>query len=69
MIVVDLPDETATAALAVRISALAHPADVIALKGDLGTGKTTLRAPSFARAELTPRVPFLLPPHTARSER
>jgi tRNA threonylcarbamoyladenosine biosynthesis protein TsaE len=45
MIVVDLPDETATTALAVRIAAVAAPGDVIALKGDLGTGKT-----AFARA-------------------
>jgi tRNA threonylcarbamoyladenosine biosynthesis protein TsaE len=45
MIVVDLPDETATAALAARIAAVAAPADIIALKGDLGTGKT-----AFARA-------------------
>ena len=45
MIVVDLPNETATAALAARIAAVAAPADIIALKGDLGTGKT-----AFARA-------------------
>ena len=45
MITLDLPDETATAELAARISALAEPGDVIALRGDLGTGKT-----SFARA-------------------
>jgi tRNA threonylcarbamoyladenosine biosynthesis protein TsaE len=43
--VVDLPDEAATAALAARISALAEIGDVIALKGDLGCGKT-----SFARS-------------------
>jgi len=49
MIVVDLPDETATAALAARISSLAQPADIIALKGDLGTGKTTF-ARAFIRA-------------------
>lgn len=40
MIVIDLPDETATAALAARIAAVAAPADIIALKGDLGSGKT-----------------------------
>ena len=41
----DLPDEAATAALAARIAAQARPGDVIALRGDLGVGKT-----SFARA-------------------
>jgi tRNA threonylcarbamoyladenosine biosynthesis protein TsaE len=44
-IVFELPDETATAALAARIAAVAAPSDIIALKGDLGTGKT-----AFARA-------------------
>ena len=42
---VDLPDEGSTAALAARIAALARPGDIIALRGDLGAGKT-----SFARA-------------------
>src|SRR6266568_2360327 len=46
MIVVDLPDETATAALA-------QPADIITLKGDLGTGKTTF-ARAFIRARGNP---------------
>jgi tRNA threonylcarbamoyladenosine biosynthesis protein TsaE len=46
---VDLPDEAATAALAAGISALAISGDVIALKGDLGTGKTTF-ARAFIRA-------------------
>ena len=41
----DLPDPAATAALAARLAALARLGDVIALGGDLGTGKT-----SFARA-------------------
>ncbi|HMD63857.1 MAG TPA: tRNA (adenosine(37)-N6)-threonylcarbamoyltransferase complex ATPase subunit type 1 TsaE [Stellaceae bacterium] len=50
MIVVDLPDETATATLAARIAAVAEPADIIALKGDLGTGKT-----AFARAFIRAR--------------
>ena len=50
MIVLDLPDRNATAELAARISALADPGDVIALKGDLGTGKT-----SFARAFIRAR--------------
>ncbi len=50
MIIVDLPDEAATAALAARISGLAEPSDIMALKGDLGTGKTT-----FARAFIRTR--------------
>jgi tRNA threonylcarbamoyladenosine biosynthesis protein TsaE len=49
MPVVDLPDEAATAALAATISALAEVGDVIALKGDLGSGKTSF-ARSFIRA-------------------
>src|SRR5207249_4876944 len=50
MIVIELPDEAATAALAARIAALAKPGDVIALKGELGSGKT-----SFARAFIRAR--------------
>ena len=49
MIVVDLPDEIATDALAARIAAVAAPSDIIALKGDLGSGKTTF-ARAFIRA-------------------
>jgi tRNA threonylcarbamoyladenosine biosynthesis protein TsaE len=50
MIVIDLPNEAATAALAARIAALARPGDVIALTGELGAGKT-----SFARAFIRAR--------------
>ena len=50
MIALDLPNETATSDLAARIAALAEPADVIALKGELGTGKT-----AFARAFIRAR--------------
>src|SRR5487761_1106578 len=45
MIGIDLPAEAATAAMAARLAECARPGDVIALRGDLGTGKTT-----FARA-------------------
>lgn len=41
----DLPDEAATAALAVRLAKRAGRGDTIALQGDLGSGKT-----AFARA-------------------
>jgi tRNA threonylcarbamoyladenosine biosynthesis protein TsaE len=44
-----LADETATAALATRIAALARAGDVIALHGDLGTGKSVF-ARGFIRA-------------------
>src|SRR5258707_1827446 len=50
MIVIDLPDEASTAALAARIAARARPGDVIALEGELGAGKT-----SFARAFIRAR--------------
>jgi tRNA threonylcarbamoyladenosine biosynthesis protein TsaE len=50
MIVTELPDEAATATLAARLAALARPGDVIALKGELGAGKT-----SFARAFIRAR--------------
>lgn len=50
MITIELPDEAATAALAARLAALARAGDVIALKGELGAGKT-----SFARAFIRAR--------------
>jgi tRNA threonylcarbamoyladenosine biosynthesis protein TsaE len=50
MLIIELADEPATQALAADISSLALPTDVIALKGDLGSGKT-----SFARAFIRAR--------------
>jgi tRNA threonylcarbamoyladenosine biosynthesis protein TsaE len=49
MITIDLPDETATGALAARLAAVVREGDVIALKGELGAGKTTF-ARAFIRA-------------------
>ena len=50
MLGIDLADETATAALAARLAAVVRPGDIIALKGELGTGKT-----AFARAFIRAR--------------
>src|SRR5689334_4570590 len=50
MIIVDLPDEAATAGVAGRIAALADAADLMPRQGDLGTGKT-----DFARAFIRAR--------------
>jgi tRNA threonylcarbamoyladenosine biosynthesis protein TsaE len=51
MTVIELPDEAATAALAARVARLARRGDIIALKGELGAGKT-----SFARAFIRART-------------
>ncbi|MGH7045854.1 MAG: tRNA (adenosine(37)-N6)-threonylcarbamoyltransferase complex ATPase subunit type 1 TsaE [Stellaceae bacterium] len=49
-IAIDLPDEAATAVLAGRIATQVRAGDIIALRGDLGVGKT-----SFARAFIRAR--------------
>src|SRR5271170_7579662 len=46
-----LPDAAATAALAARLATLARPRDVVALRGTLGSGKT-----SFARGFIAARA-------------
>lgn len=56
---IDLPDQTATEALAARLAALARPGDAILLAGPLGAGKSTL-ARAFLRtaaADPTLEVP------------
>ena len=50
IIAVNLSNEAATAALAARLAAIACPGDVIALRGELGAGKT-----AFARAFIRAR--------------
>jgi tRNA threonylcarbamoyladenosine biosynthesis protein TsaE len=48
-VTVNLPDEAATGLLAARLASRARKGDVIALKGELGSGKTTF-ARAFIRA-------------------
>ena len=50
-LVMTLPDEAATGALAATLAGLARPGDVIGLSGPLGSGKT-----SFARAFIRARL-------------
>lgn len=49
LLVVDLPDEAATAGFAARLALRAEAGDVIGLQGALGSGKTTF-ARAFIRA-------------------
>jgi tRNA threonylcarbamoyladenosine biosynthesis protein TsaE len=51
IIVTNLPNETATEALAARLAEIARPGDVLALRGALGVGKT-----AFARAFIRART-------------
>lgn len=52
-----LDDEAATLALGAAIAAVARPGDVIALSGDLGTGKTTLARGLLAALGLEEEAP------------
>ena len=52
-----LPDLAATAALGARIAALLQPGDLVALKGDLGAGKTTLVRAILAALNVDEKVP------------
>jgi tRNA threonylcarbamoyladenosine biosynthesis protein TsaE len=60
----DLPSEAATISIARRIAAVARSGDVIALKGDLGAGKTSFARGFIAgltgRAEEAPSPTFTL---------
>ena len=62
-----LPDEAATAALAQRIAGLARVGDVIALHGDLGTGKTFFARAFIGEAEV-PSPTFTLVQTYARQD-
>ena len=60
-----LPDETATEQLGVTLAARLKPGDVVGLKGELGTGKTTLarailRAASGEAGLIVPSPTFTL---------
>jgi tRNA threonylcarbamoyladenosine biosynthesis protein TsaE len=61
--IIDLPDENATAALAARLATAVQPGDIIALQGELGAGKTSF-ARAFIRArggsEIVPSPTFTL---------
>ncbi|HTV90466.1 MAG TPA: tRNA (adenosine(37)-N6)-threonylcarbamoyltransferase complex ATPase subunit type 1 TsaE [Stellaceae bacterium] len=63
MTIIDLADEKATEALAARLAAVARSGDVIALRGELGAGKTCF-ARAFIRArggnEAVPSPTFTL---------
>ncbi|KLE35374.1 tRNA (adenosine(37)-N6)-threonylcarbamoyltransferase complex ATPase subunit type 1 TsaE [Aurantiacibacter luteus] len=55
--IVDLPDLAAMAAFGRRIAGKVRPGDVVALTGDLGTGKTTLARAIIAASGHEGEVP------------
>jgi tRNA threonylcarbamoyladenosine biosynthesis protein TsaE len=58
-----LLDPAATAALGTKLAALLRPGDVVALHGDLGTGKTTL-ARALIQSRLGTQTPVPSPTFT-----
>ncbi|HER26697.1 MAG TPA: tRNA (adenosine(37)-N6)-threonylcarbamoyltransferase complex ATPase subunit type 1 TsaE [Rhodospirillales bacterium] len=60
---IDLTDQAATERLAGRIAALARKGDILALHGDLGTGKTVF-ARAFVRALCGPQTEVPSPTFT-----
>jgi len=52
-VILDLADETATEALAIRLSGMCGRGDMFSLKGELGMGKTVF-ARAFVRAQTSP---------------
>lgn len=63
LILIDLPDESATAALGVRLAPLLKAGDVVCLSGPLGAGKTTLARgliQAFAGDDEAPSPTFAL---------
>ena len=63
---IPLPDPEATEALGARIASALRPGDVVALRGDLGAGKTTLargilRGLGFEGEVASPTFPIVQP--------
>src|ERR1700674_3843998 len=63
-LVLDLPDEDATEALAADLAVVLAKGDVIALSGDLGAGKTTLARALIRRLAGDPSIEVPSPTFT-----